>query len=270
MYGKGCAGSTASGVRTGKIWCRKRVNRRACSFSVSSLQRTRWMPSSASAGATSSWKQAACRAMSSRERAQIISRTSRGWRPEADRVATPVAIRRLRPATRTMKNSSRLLAKIARKFARSRRGVVGSSASSSTRSLNASQLRSRSRNRPCGSVIAVLHRVLVRVEVGVEVGLQVGDVGRRRCAAGARRWIRRTAAGAARVPGRLAGSWPHCSVPEAGAARRREPLSPRRRGNGRSAAPAYARSARSARTRSPVGERARARRAAFPEGRKVT
>ena len=36
MYGKGCAGSTASGVSTGKICCRKRVNRRACSFSVSS------------------------------------------------------------------------------------------------------------------------------------------------------------------------------------------------------------------------------------------
>jgi hypothetical protein len=35
--------------------------------------------------------------MSSRERAQIISSTSRGWRPEAERVATPVAMRRLRP-----------------------------------------------------------------------------------------------------------------------------------------------------------------------------
>lgn len=113
------------GVRTGKIWCRKRVNRRACSFSASSLQRTRWMPSSARPGATSSWKQAAWRAMSSRERAQIMSRTSRGWRPEAERVATPVAMRRLRPATRTMKNSSRLLAKIARKLARSRRGWRG-------------------------------------------------------------------------------------------------------------------------------------------------
>jgi len=52
-----------------------------------------------------------------------------------------------------MKNSSRLLAKIARKFARSSSGVFGSSASSSTRSLNASQLRSRSRNLPCGSSV---------------------------------------------------------------------------------------------------------------------
>ena len=70
------------------------------------------------------WKQAACRAMSSRDRAQIRSSTSRGCSPEAERVATPVAMRRLRPATRTMKNSSRLLAKIARKFARSSSGVV--------------------------------------------------------------------------------------------------------------------------------------------------
>jgi len=45
---------------------------------------------------------------------EISSKTSRGSRPEADRTARPVAIRRLRPATRTMKNSSRLLAKIAR------------------------------------------------------------------------------------------------------------------------------------------------------------
>ena len=48
-------------------------------------------------------------------------------------------MRRFRPATRTMKNSSRLLAKIARKRVRSSSGSFGSWASSSTRSLNASQ-----------------------------------------------------------------------------------------------------------------------------------
>ncbi|CAM5359583.1 hypothetical protein SBADM41S_04541 [Streptomyces badius] len=74
------------------------MNRRACSFSVRSGQRISWMPSSDRSGAMSCWKQAACRAMSSRERVQIRSRTSRGWRPEAERVATPVAMRRLRPA----------------------------------------------------------------------------------------------------------------------------------------------------------------------------
>ncbi len=151
MYGKGCAGSTARGVRTGKIFCRNSVCSRACSLSASSDQRTSSMPSDARSGSTSCWNAAACRAMSSRDLFQIWSSTSRGCSPAAERVATPVAIRRLRPATRTMKNSSRLLAKIARNLVRSSNGMSGSSASSRTRSLNASQLRSRSRNRPSGS-----------------------------------------------------------------------------------------------------------------------
>ncbi len=67
--------------------------------------------------------------------------------PLAARTARPVAILRLRPATRTMKNSSRLLVKIARKRARSSRGRLSSSASSSTRSLKRSHDSSRSTNR---------------------------------------------------------------------------------------------------------------------------
>ena len=70
-----------------------------------------------------------------------------GSSPEAARTATPAAIRRLRPATRTMKNSSRLLVKIARKRTRSSSGSAGSSASSSTRWLKRSQDSSRSRKR---------------------------------------------------------------------------------------------------------------------------
>ena len=42
-----------------------------------------------------------------------------------------------------MKNSSRLPAKMARNFTRSRRGWLSSSASSNTRQLNCSQLSSR-------------------------------------------------------------------------------------------------------------------------------
>ena len=45
--------------------------------------------------------------------------------------------------TRTMKNSSRLLAKMAMNFSRSSRGTDSSPASSSTRRLNRSQLSSR-------------------------------------------------------------------------------------------------------------------------------
>ena len=47
------------------------------------------------------------------------------------------------PATRTMKNSSRFDAKIARNFTRSKSGLFASSASSSTRALNSNQLNSR-------------------------------------------------------------------------------------------------------------------------------
>ena len=65
--------------------------------------------------------------------------------PELDVTASPVAIRRFRPATRTMKNSSRFEAKIARKLTRSSKKRFGSSANSRTRWLNASQLSSRSR-----------------------------------------------------------------------------------------------------------------------------
>ena len=81
---------------------------------------------------------------------QICSSTSRGSRPEAAGTATPAAMRRLRPATRTMKNSSRLVAKIARNRTRSSSGRSVSSASSSTRVLKCSHDSSRSRNRSAG------------------------------------------------------------------------------------------------------------------------
>ena len=159
--------------------------------------------------------------MSSRERVQIRSRTSRGCRPDAERVATPVAIRRFRPATRTMKNSSRLLAKIARKLARSSSGrgrVLGEFQNPLVEREPAALPVQETALRQLIPSCAV---VLVRVEVGVEVGLQVGDVRPRRCAGGARLWSPRRAAGAARVPGRLAGSWTHSSAPKARPARRR-------------------------------------------------
>jgi hypothetical protein len=114
MYGNGCAGSTASGVRTGKICLRKNLCSRSCSSVPRSSSRTSVMPSRASAGCTCSAKTRACRAASSCARSAIASSTWRGLRPDAAVTASPVAIRRLSPATRTMKNSSRLDAKIAR------------------------------------------------------------------------------------------------------------------------------------------------------------
>ena len=88
-------------------------------------------------------RRAAAAARAPRPRCRRAPPAGSGRRSSARR--GPVMMRRLRPATRTMKNSSRLLAKIARKFARSSTGSAGSSASSSTRWLNASQLSSRSR-----------------------------------------------------------------------------------------------------------------------------
>lgn len=151
MYGNGWAGSTASGVSTGKICLRKNLCRRSCSRVSSSSQCTSVMPSAARAGWTSSANTRACLAMRSCARSLIASSTWRGESPDAAVTAMPVAMRRLSPATRTMKNSSRLDAKIARNRTRSRSGWLGSSASSSTRWLNASQLSSRSANRSSGS-----------------------------------------------------------------------------------------------------------------------
>src|SRR5581483_3494951 len=103
----------------------------------------------------------ACLVISTRLSAQIRCSTSRWVKPEAVDPVAPVAIRRLSPATRTMKNSSRLLAKIAANLARSSSGTSLSSASSSTRLLNWSQEDSRSRKRgrsAAGSMIQTLAR----------------------------------------------------------------------------------------------------------------
>src|SRR5437762_6474940 len=55
-------------------------------------------------------------------------------------------MRRFNSATRTMKNSSRFELKMERNFTRSRRGTLGSCASSSTRRLNSSHDNSRLTN----------------------------------------------------------------------------------------------------------------------------
>ena len=63
--------------------------------------------------------------------------------PSADLSSTPSSWWALRPATRTMKNSSRLLAEMDRKRNRSSSGCPSLQASSRTRRLKASQLSSR-------------------------------------------------------------------------------------------------------------------------------
>ena len=150
MYGNGCAGSTASGVSTGRSRSRKSLRSAVRSSLDRSSQRTIAMPASASSGQIWSWKTAVCRSARSSATVAIRVSASLGFSPPAVRSSRPVAIRRLSPATRTRKNSSRLLAKMARKRTRSSSGTEESSASSRTRSLNWSQLSSRLRNRSLG------------------------------------------------------------------------------------------------------------------------
>ena len=99
----------------------------------------------ASSGWISSVKTAACRCDSRPAWVSVLLSSSLGVRPEGMLTGNPAAILRIRPATRTMKNSSRLEAKIARNRTRSSSGVRSSSASSSTRWLNRTQLCSLSR-----------------------------------------------------------------------------------------------------------------------------
>ena len=103
------------------------------------------MPSSARSGSSSSVKHRACRWDSSLASSSTCASTASADFPVASSTGSPVAIRRIRPATRTPKNSSSALAKIAANLTRSSSGTRSSSARSSTRWANLSQLSSRSR-----------------------------------------------------------------------------------------------------------------------------
>ena len=142
MYGNGRPGPTASGVSTGKICSRKW---RSITFAGApdSSQVTIRIPCSASAGRTTSVNWRAWRRSSSRTVSAIRSSTSVGDRPSGPRASIRASTWSCTPATRTMKNSSRLVTKIARNFSRSISGSDSSSASCSTRSLKSSQDSSR-------------------------------------------------------------------------------------------------------------------------------
>src|SRR5688572_13564906 len=73
---------------------------------------------------------------------------SAGSSPPGAAAPSPAATRPARPATRTMKNSSRLAEKIATNFSRSKRGTEASSARARTRALKSSHERSRSSSSP--------------------------------------------------------------------------------------------------------------------------
>ena len=101
------------------------------------------MPCSSSAGRRSFLRQRAWRVECSPTTRRMASSVSRGVRPSCSGVSMPASTWSCRPATRTMKNSSRLFEAIAENFSRSSSGTPSSSESSSTRWLNSSHDSSR-------------------------------------------------------------------------------------------------------------------------------
>ena len=128
MYGNGRPGPIASGVSTGKICSRKwRAIRLA--GAVDSSQVTIRIPCSASSGRTTSVNWRAWRRSSSRTFSAMPCSTCIGDRPSGPRASIRASTWSWTPATRTMKNSSRFVVKIARNFSRSINGIDSSSAS---------------------------------------------------------------------------------------------------------------------------------------------
>ena len=147
MYGNGCAGSTASGVSTGKMRSSNtRVELGAVvvgevvpvgELDAGLLERGRDLLGEDRGLARRRARRRASRIARS---CSTWSRPSGGVGAHARPRAAPAG-----PDTRTWKNSSRFVLKIARNFARSSSGSVGSSASASTRALKSSHDSSRLR-----------------------------------------------------------------------------------------------------------------------------
>ena len=146
MNGNGCAGSIASGVSSGKICRRKCSSSQVRSRLVTSGPSTSTTPCSASIWRNS--RQRFCWSLASTETAsEMRTSCSAGVRPSGLLKVMPSRTWPRRPATRTMKNSSRLLAEIDRNRTRSSSGWESLAASSSTRRLKCSQDSSRLMNR---------------------------------------------------------------------------------------------------------------------------
>ena len=160
------------------------------------------MSLAANAGRTESRKTRAWRSAMLCVRPAMRINCSRGDNPSADRTDRPVSSRRFRPATRTMKNSSRLEAKMARNFARSSSGSEVSSARARTRELKSSQLNSRFRYRSSGrSADSSGTRVAAGGALGIGVVVTVAVVDEVSSAGLTRQsWPKLTARGMGRRP----------------------------------------------------------------------
>ncbi len=162
MYGKGWPGPTPSGVRTGKISRWKRASSSASSSGSRASTCATTIPSSASAGRSAFFHSFAWRAVRSSTRSRTSDSAARGVSPSAERTASPAAAWPIRPATRTMKNSSRLDETKRHIRTRSRIGRESSPARSSSLALysNVDSSRFNSRHRTsCEHAVAVIGQV---------------------------------------------------------------------------------------------------------------
>ena len=127
MYGNGWPGSTARGVRTGKIWRSKTSTRYSRSSSSSDAQSDSLTPASASAGTICSKKIELWRSTSSSTRTLMAASVSAGLSPSDDLVLRPGVDLVLQAGDPDLEELvERLGEKIATNFTRSRtgRGVV--------------------------------------------------------------------------------------------------------------------------------------------------
>ncbi|MCY1233783.1 hypothetical protein D9M72_463400 [compost metagenome] len=142
MNGNGCAGSIESGVSTGKIDWSNSLASQLLSCADSDAGRTIRMSSLARYCCRTA-SEACCSICRLSISLRMSSSCSTGVLPSGERMERPWRTCPSRPATRTMKNSSRLAAEIDRKRIRSSSGCAVFSVSSSTRRLNCSQENSR-------------------------------------------------------------------------------------------------------------------------------
>ena len=122
MYGNGWPGPTPSGVRTGNTSRSNVADSSDSSSSSSSATGTMQTSAASSALRRSTIQICDWRSDSSITRSRMSDSTTCDVRPSAERTPMPAAACRSRPATRTMKNSSRFDEKIEQKRTRSSSG----------------------------------------------------------------------------------------------------------------------------------------------------
>ena len=145
MYGNGWPGSNASGVRTGKMSVRKKLARYSLIAGVKSATSRKWTPSAASSGRSDSFQQRDRLPIIVSARPRMAISCCSVFRPSGERSSMPARYFFSSVASRTMKNSSRLVPLMPRNLTRSSSGCALSHAWASTRWLNSSHESSRFR-----------------------------------------------------------------------------------------------------------------------------